>query len=223
MRSKYLLIIRRCASSYKNTLLLPKTDFPHWVDSTRRVEKDRLIEIKSKFEDLYDWQWKNNKLGKFVLHDGPPYANGPVHIGHAVNKILKDITVRKKVLDGVQVHYVPGWDCHGLPIELQVVKQTHSASAEVSPVEICQNAQKFAENAKEDQQSSFRKWGLLADWKNSYATFHKDYVTRQLRAFYTLYEKGLIFQDYKPVFWSPVSQTSLAEAELEYNMQHKRL
>ncbi|KAG8182722.1 hypothetical protein JTE90_026173 [Oedothorax gibbosus] len=206
--------------SYKSTLLLPQTKFPHKVTAANRRERDRKIENDGKFEKIYKWQESLSNRSQFVLHDGPPYANGDVHIGHAVNKILKDITVRYQLLNGKKVRYIPGWDCHGLPIELKVLKENQAAAYEASKIDIRKRAYTFSQKTKEKQMASFKNWGILADWENSYYTCNPDYIIKQLNMFQQLYEKELIFRDYKPVFWSPHNRTSLAEAELEYNTNH---
>ncbi|KFO95667.1 hypothetical protein N300_14722, partial [Calypte anna] len=174
---------------------------------------------KCGFSELYSWQRQRKAKQEFCLHDGPPYANGDPHVGHALNKILKDITNRFHMMRGYRVHYVPGWDCHGLPIELKALSEVKGAE-NLSPIEIRQRARKFAERAIEKQKSAFIRWGIMADWDNCYCTFDPKYEANQLRVFYKMYEKGFIYQDYKPVFWSPSAKTALAEAELEYNEQH---
>ncbi|XP_024942364.1 isoleucine--tRNA ligase, mitochondrial isoform X2 [Cephus cinctus] len=144
-------------------------------------------------------------------------------MGHAINKILKDITIRSKVIRGQRVHYVPGWDCHGLPIELKALNSMDNTEKNLAPLQIRQQARNFAKNAIVKQREVFSSWGVMADWKEtgSYFTNQTSYVTNQLRLFQQLYEKGLIFKDFKPVHWSPSSRTALAEAELEYNNFHK--
>ncbi|KAF4798611.1 Isoleucine--tRNA ligase [Turdus rufiventris] len=134
-------------------------------------------------------------------------------------QILKDITNRFHVMRGYKVHYVPGWDCHGLPIELKALSEVKGAE-NLSPMEIRKRARAFAEKAIEKQKSAFVRWGVMADWANCYLTFDPKYEANQLRVFYKMYDKGLIYRDYKPVFWSPSTKTALAEAELEYNEQH---
>jgi len=166
---------------------------------------------------LYDWQRNELKdQESFVLHDGPPYANGDLHMGHAVNKILKDIILKQKILSKTKVHYKPGWDCHGLPIELKAL----SNHKNVSPLQIRQKARKFAMEAIKKQKKSFESWGVTGNWqddKQIYRTIEKDYIKNQLQMFLKMYERGLIYRDMKPVFWSPSSGTALAEAELEYD------
>ncbi|XP_023224839.1 isoleucine--tRNA ligase, mitochondrial-like [Centruroides sculpturatus] len=208
--------------NFSKTVLLPKTKFPHRIDSSKRFSRDQEILEKAKFSSLYDWQLENNKHDMFILHDGPPYANGELHMGHAINKILKDITNRYKILRGYKVHYVPGWDCHGLPIEMKAI-DTDVLDRFHSPLEIISKAKKYAERVVKEQRKSFLQWGIIGDWNNCYKTLDSSYVTRQLELFYQLYKKGLIFRDYKPTYWSPVNRTALAEAELEYHEDHQSL
>uniref|UniRef100_A0A8B9H3M6 isoleucine--tRNA ligase n=1 Tax=Astyanax mexicanus TaxID=7994 RepID=A0A8B9H3M6_ASTMX len=170
------------------------------------------------FEQLYSWQRERKAKKEFCLHDGPPYANGDAHVGHALNKILKDIHNRFEMLRGRKVHYVPGWDCHGLPIELKALGELQAK--DMTPLQIRQKAREFAEEAIARQRAAFQRWGVMADWENCYYTFNGQYEAAQLRVFEDMHSKGLIYQDYKPVFWSPSTRTALAEAELEYNSEH---
>lgn len=178
------------------------------------------LQEETNFLQLYNWQKARKSKKEFSLHDGPPYANGNPHVGHALNKVLKDITNRFHMMRGYKVSYVPGWDCHGLPIELQALAGIGDKSDSLSPMEIRSRAQAFAEKAIEKQKSSFIRWGVMADWDNCYYTFDKKYEAKQLDVFFKMHEKGHIYQDYRPVFWSPSTRTALAEAELEYNQQH---
>lgn len=170
----------------------------------------------------------------FTLHDGPPYANGDIHMGHMVNKVLKDIYLRFKLLSGFQVDYVPGWDCHGLPIELNAIKSLKKNSSkkasksqpEISlnkstPLEIRKFASDYAKSCIQTQMDSFKKMNLLADWTKIYRTIDTNFMCKELDLFYSLYENKLIYRDYMPVYWSVSSQTALAEFELEYNQEHK--
>ncbi|KAJ8969178.1 hypothetical protein NQ314_001881 [Rhamnusium bicolor] len=202
---------------YSNTVLLPKTKFPLRLESKKLVERDEYIYNKGDFDNLYMWQRSHLSEPEFVLHDGPPYANGKPHMGHAINKILKDTILRYHILNGNKVHYIPGWDCHGLPIELKAI----SNSTKMDPIEIRSKARKFAEKTIEKQKEIFKSWGVIGDWKNSYTTYSVDYVKIQFRQFYKMYEKNLIYRDVKPIYWSPSTRTALAEAELEYNENHK--
>ncbi|XP_063900026.1 isoleucine--tRNA ligase-like [Zophobas morio] len=202
---------------FSDTLLLPKTTF-----SQRAFASVRELEIQdASFKTLYSWQYnRTNVKGTFVLQDGPPFANGDVHLGHAVNKILKDFIVRRKILEGYRVSYIPGWDCHGLPIEIKAL-QNSEEDAPRDPLQIRRKARSFAQDAVALQKAAFRRWGVIADWDNAYETMNNEYEASQVIAFTEMFEKGHIYQDYKPVYWSPSSRTALAEAELEYVDQHE--
>ncbi|KAK7072844.1 Isoleucine--tRNA ligase, mitochondrial, partial [Halocaridina rubra] len=216
---------REATKKYSKSVLLPKTTFPLYVEGKSRVDNERYIQKAAGFSSLYEWQRKQSREEEFVLHDGPPYANGQPHIGHSVNKILKDITLRHKLLRGYKVHYIPGWDCHGLPIELKAMVKDNKSKENIlhtaaDPIAIRAVARKFAGEALTCQRSSFERWGVLADWNNAYTTNNPEYMSRQLHLFADLYERGYIYQAYKPVHFSPSSRTSLAEAELEYVTDH---
>ncbi|XP_015476241.1 isoleucine--tRNA ligase, mitochondrial [Parus major] len=206
-------------SRYRHTVLLPRSRFPAQLPGRLQPETELETQQKCGFSELYSWQRQRKTKQEFCLHDGPPYANGDPHVGHALNKILKDITNRFHVMRGYKVHYVPGWDCHGLPIELKALSEVKGGE-NLSPMEIRQRARAFAERAIEKQKSAFIRWGVMADWANCYLTFDPKYEANQLRVFFKMYDKGLIYRDYKPVFWSPSTKTALAEAELEYNEHH---
>uniref|UniRef100_T1IPW0 isoleucine--tRNA ligase n=1 Tax=Strigamia maritima TaxID=126957 RepID=T1IPW0_STRMM len=215
-------VISPLKKKYSETVLLPKTSFPLRIASTKRTEVEVGIQEACNFNSLYAWQREALKeKPQFVLHDGPPYANGVPHMGHLVNKVLKDIITRFKLLTGFRVHYVPGWDCHGLPIELKVIKLENKQN--YSPLEIREQARTFALSAIETQKKAFKRWGVMADWENCYLTLSKDYEITQLKAFFELYEKGFIFRDFKPVYWSPSTRSALAEAELEYNPTYQSI
>lgn len=196
----------------KYRVLLPKTKFPLRTNPTT---SDPSIRAAASFDQLYKWQQENRDPDKtFVLHDGPPYANGAPHMGHALNKILKDILNRYKLLRGYKIDYRPGWDCHGLPIELKACRDDDVVGD--SAVEIRAKAAQFAKSAVKQQKEVFRRWGLLGDWDNTYLTMHRMYERSQIGVFYEMYKRGCIYQGFKPVYWSPSSSTALAEAELEY-------
>ncbi|KAM8999360.1 isoleucine--tRNA ligase, mitochondrial [Sarcophilus harrisii] len=208
------------ASPHRQTVLLPKTSMPMKLVGRQQTDMELEIQQKCGFSKLYSWQEKRNVRENFCLHDGPPYANGEAHVGHALNKILKDITNRFQMMRGAKVHFVPGWDCHGLPIELKALSELGEKAQNLSPMEIRKTARAFAEAAIEKQKSAFIRWGIMADWDNCYYTFDKKYEAQQLKMFYQMYTKDLIYRAYKPVFWSPSARTALAEAELEYNPKH---
>lgn len=188
------------------------------------------------FEGLYEWQEKNlSGRPKFVLHDGPPYANGDIHMGHMVNKVLKDIYMRYKLVTGHQISYKPGWDCHGLPIELNALKslktkekkkKKDSSSTiqqvdQKDPFSIREFAKNYALDYVQTQMNSFRSMNLMVDWSRCYKTIDTEFMCDELDLFFELYEKKLIYRDYMPVYWSISSQTALAEFELEYNLEHE--
>ncbi|XP_038048865.1 isoleucine--tRNA ligase, mitochondrial-like [Patiria miniata] len=205
------------SKKYADTLNLPKTTFELWGAGKREEDIRRVCG----FSELYSWQRKQETGKAFCLHDGPPYANGDPHIGHALNKILKDVINRYKLLRGYRVHYKPGWDCHGLPIELKALSEKEEDFRKLSPPEIRRKARNFAAKAIDRQMEAFKKWGIMAEWESGcYYTFDKEYEASQLRIFHQMYQKGFIYRDLKPVNWSPSSRTALAEAELEYNPNH---
>ncbi|EWC43816.1 hypothetical protein DRE_07325 [Drechslerella stenobrocha 248] len=215
----------------KDTLKLPVTTFPIRSSLTPASAKELLEKCS---DDLYAWQWSNlSSDNTFILHDGPPFANGSLHTGHALNKILKDIILRYNIKLGNRVSYIPGWDCHGLPIELKALQNIRGATKDaISPAEAVENsknlnateirglARGLASSTVEAQKAEFRSWGVIGDWENAYRTMDPDYEVRQLRVFKEMINKGLIYRHFKPVYWSPSSRTALAEAELEYNENH---
>jgi isoleucyl-tRNA synthetase len=200
---------------YKTTLNLPRTDFPMKADLVSR-EPERL----ERWEDarLYE-QIMAARAGapKFVLHDGPPFANGDVHIGTALNKTLKDILIRYKSLRGFCAPYVPGWDCHGLPIEFKVIQELRKAgNAATDPAAIRRECDAYARKYIQIQRQQFKRLGVLGDWENPYLTLNKEYEADELRLFADLVEQGFIYRGKKPVYWSIPCRTALAEAEVEY-------
>ncbi|EDV24362.1 uncharacterized protein TRIADDRAFT_26821 [Trichoplax adhaerens] len=199
--------------AYADNLNLPQTLFPLRANAAFR---DLEIQESTGFDSLYEWQRQRETQKEFSLHDGPPYANGDLHMGHLLNKVLKDIINRHKVLQGYKVHYKPGWDCHGLPIELKALKGDNYDNNKMPAIQIRETAKAFAEATIEEQMKSFKRWGVMANWNDVYKTTDKDYEANQLQVFYEMYKKGYIYRGYKPVFWSPSSKTALAEAELEY-------
>ena len=199
--------------SWKKTLHLPKSAFP-----ARALVKDRPKYIQRCTDDLYTWQRSRQILKTFTLHDGPPYANGELHIGHALNKILKDIICRSRLADH-RVDWRPGWDCHGLPIELKALQQ-QGERASSNAVDVRAAARRLAAKTVHDQKQTFRKWGIMADWESAWTTMDRDFEIKQMGVFKAMASKGLIYRRFKPVFWSPASRTALAEAELEYHDDH---
>ncbi len=174
-----------------------------------RWEKGRLYEKMQQ-------RAREKKAKAFVLHDGPPYANGPLHMGHALNKILKDIIVKYQSLAGRRAPFLPGWDCHGLPIEHQLMKDKGWDKRTVTRARFREEAAKFAEHFVDVQKREFKRLGVWGDWDHPYKTLSPDYEADVVRTFYDLLEKGFIVQNKKPVHWCPACETALAEAEVEY-------
>ena len=170
---------------------------------------------------IYERLSQNNPGEIFILHDGPPYANGSLHIGHALNKILKDIINRFQLLQGRKVRYVPGWDCHGLPIELKVIQNMKAQErAGLTPLNLRHKARDFALKTVQEQSQSFQRYGVWGDWEHPYLTMTPEYEAAQIGVFGQMVLKGYIYRGFKPVYWSPSSKTALAEAELEYPEGH---
>ena len=200
-------------SDYKNTLNLPKTEFPM---KGNLPNKEPLIQEKWEKENLYSQLLDSNKdREKYILHDGPPYANGDIHIGHAVNKILKDVIVRSKILSGYNVPFVPGWDCHGLPIEIEVEKKIKKGE-ELSDKDFRKLCREYALNQVERQKKDFKRLGVLGDWENPYLTSNKKFEASTLKALEKIYNNGHLQKGFKPVHWCVKIQSALAEAEVEY-------
>src|SRR5947208_6840465 len=198
------------SQNYKDTLNLPKTDFPMKANlATREPEMLKKWDEAGLYEQI---QASRAGAELFVLHDGPPFANGDVHMGTALNKILKDLVVKSKTMAGFRAPYVPGWDCHGLPIEYKVVKESRG----LSPLEVRQKSEAFARKFVDIQRAQFKRLGVFGDWEHPYLTLDPAYEAEILRAFAIFVEKGLVYESLKPVFWSSGAQTALAEAEVEY-------
>ena len=199
---------------YKNTLNLPRTDFPMKADLPNREPK--ILKRWSDM-DLYGRlraQYKGKP--KFILHDGPPYANGSIHMGHALNKMLKDIVIHYKTMRGNDSPYVPGWDCHGLPVEHQLFKELKLTKYDIDQVKFRKKAYDYAMKYVDIQREEFKRLGILGDWQNPYLTLAKDYEAEIVRSFGKLVKKGYIYKDLKPVNWCTTCETALAEAEVEY-------
>jgi isoleucyl-tRNA synthetase len=201
-------------SDYKQTLNLPQTDFPMKAGLAQR-EPERLRHWQE--TGLYR-KIREHSAGrpKFILHDGPPYANGPLHLGHAVNKILKDIIVKSQTMAGHDAPYVPGWDCHGLPIEHNVEKKKGKAGQKISHAEFRSACRAYAERQIEIQKKDFERMGVLGDWDNPYLTMNYRTEADIVRALGRIEAKGHLVKGYKPVYWSVVGASALAEAEVEY-------
>ncbi len=198
---------------YKDTLLMPKTDFP-----MRGGLPTKEPQVQAQWDEM-----DINKLvlertkdrPHYLLHDGPPYANGDIHIGHALNKVIKDMINRQKSMSGFHVPYIPGWDTHGLPIE-QALTNKGVKRKEMSVAEFRELCEKYAYEQIENQKSQFRRLGVRGDWANPYITLKPEFEARQIEVFGKMAEKGYIYKGLKPVYWSPSSESALAEAEIEY-------
>ncbi|MCM2674804.1 isoleucine--tRNA ligase [Alkalicoccobacillus plakortidis] len=200
---------------YKDTLLMPKTEFPMRGNLPNREPKQQeLWDEMSIYEKV---QKKGEGKPLFVLHDGPPYANGDIHIGHALNKIIKDFIVRYKSMTGFQAPYVPGWDTHGLPIETALTKNKKIKRKEMTTAEFRALCEKYAREQIDNQREQFMRLGVRGDWWNPYITLDKGYEAEQIKVFGEMAKKGLIYKGKKPVYWSPTSESALAEAEIEYH------
>jgi isoleucyl-tRNA synthetase len=202
------------AKDLKDTLQLPRTDFPMRAGLAQR-EPARVAhwEKTGLYEEL---QRRRQGAPSFVLHDGPPFTNGDVHIGTALNKTLKDVTLRYKALRGFRTPYVPGWDCHGLPIEQKVARELRDANRQVSTPELRQLCGAFSESWIAKQRDQFKRLGVLGDWAHEYKTKAPAFEADILRVFAAFVEKGLVYRSKKPVYWSIPFETALAEAEVEY-------
>ena len=200
--------------NYKETLLMPETSFQM---RGNLPENEKLQREKWEKMDLYNKVREKNK-GKtpFILHDGPPYANGNIHIGHAMNKILKDFVNRYKMMSGYDMIYIPGWDTHGLPIE-QAVTNSGVDRKSMDKADFRALCEKYAYEQIEKQKKGFKELNVLADWDHPYITLQKELEARQIEVFAEMAKKGLIFKGLKPVYWSPSSESALAEAEIEYH------
>ncbi|MEI4548922.1 isoleucine--tRNA ligase [Pseudoalteromonas spongiae] len=201
-------------SDYKHTLNLPETEFPMRGNLAQREPQM----LKSWYEkDLYG-QIRTAKKGKksFILHDGPPYANGNIHLGHSVNKILKDIIIKSKTLSGFDAPYVPGWDCHGLPIELQVEKKVGKPGKKVSVAEFREKCRDYAKKQVEGQKADFKRLGVFGDWDKPYLTMNFDFEANAIRVLGRIIKNGHLHKGSKPVHWCTDCGSALAEAEVEY-------
>ncbi len=199
---------------YKNTLLMMNTAF-----SMKANLPNKEPDIQKKWDEIHLYEKviaKNTGNKPFVLHDGPPYANGSIHVGHAMNKILKDFIVRYKTMKGFYCPYIPGWDTHGLPIETALTTKEKVNRKAMDVADFRDLCYKYALKQVGIQKEQFKRLGVMGDWENPYITLTKDFECEQIKIFAKMAEKGLIFKGLKPVYWSPSSESALAEAEIEY-------
>src|SRR5687768_2496508 len=202
-------------TDYKSTLNLPKTDFPMKANLATR-EPELLREWQEK--RLYQRIRESRKDGRrFVLHDGPPYANGHIHYGHILNKILKDLVVKYRTMIGDSAPYVPGWDCHGLPIELAVERELADQKGKLSALEIRRACHAYAMKFVGVQSGEFQRLGVFGDWEHPYLTLDKTYEAAIVRALAAFARGGYLYRGRKPVHWCPQDATALAEAEIEHH------
>ena len=205
-------------SPYSSTVNLPTTSFDMRANSIVREPEIQEFWAKNR---VYEQLAIDREAPSYVLHDGPPYANGDLHIGHALNKILKDFINRYQLLRGKKAYYVPGWDTHGLPIELKVLQSMKASErAALTPVTLREKAKAFALETVEKQKEQFKRYGVWGDWERPYVTLQSEYEAAQLRVFGKMVTNGHVYRGRKPVYWSPSSRTALAEAELEYPDGH---
>lgn len=204
------------ANSYKQTMNLPRTDFAMRANlpenEPKRLEYWNDIDIYAKVLE------KNKDNAPFVLHDGPPYANGPIHIGHAFNKILKDFIVKYKSMRGFYAPYVPGWDCHGLPIENKVEEQLgEEKMAKIDTATFRKICREYATKQLDGQREGFKRLGVRGEWDNPYLTYLPEYEAGNIEIFKKLYLDGSVYRGRKPIHWCSHCHTALAEAEIEYS------
>jgi len=201
-------------TDYRHTLNLPRTAFPMRANLARR-EPEMLREWESggRYRRIREHMAGRRK---FTLLDGPPYANGSIHIGHAYNKVLKDLIVKSKILDGYDAPYVPGWDCHGLPIEVRVERELGHEAAAIDGAAFRQACRRYAASQVEGQREAFRRLGVLGEWERPYLTMAARYEANQIRAFAEIFSRGHVYRGQKPVHWCLDCGSALAEAEVEY-------
>ncbi|MCH5203562.1 MAG: isoleucine--tRNA ligase [Oscillospiraceae bacterium] len=197
-----------------STVNLPQTDFPMRANLPKR--EPEMLDKWEKERLYYALSEKNKGKPSYTLHDGPPYANGNIHLGTALNKVLKDIIVKYKSMTGFNANYVPGWDCHGLPIELKAIKQLGVDSGQVSPVELRKSCRQFALSCLDEQKSQFKRLGVWGDFDDPYLTIKPEFEAKQVEVFGEMMKKGYIYKGLKPVYWCADCNTALAEAEIEY-------
>ena len=200
---------------YKNTIITPKTDFPMKAGLPTR-EPGMLSRWEE--QDLYEAMLEKNKdLPPFVLHDGPPFSNGDIHMGHALNKTLKDFIVRSHAMMGYYTPYVPGWDNHGLPIETAIIKKSKLNHKAMPVPQFRAACEEFAETYIQRQMAGFKRLGVVGNWKPPYRTMDKHFEAQEVKVFGRMFDKGYIYKGLKPVYWCPVCATAVAEAEIEYH------
>jgi len=208
-------------SNYKHTLNLPKTDFPMRGNLAKKEP-----EMLARWEELDIYkkirQASANRNKQFVLHDGPPYANGDIHIGHAVNKVIKDMIIKSKQLDGCDSPYIPGWDCHGLPIENKVESEIGKPGEDVDEATFRARCREYATQQIDGQREDFKRLGIFGEWDKPYLTMAYENEAGIVRSLGQMIEKGHVYKGTKPVYWSVGARSALAEAEVEYKDKNNR-
>lgn len=199
---------------YKNTIITPKTDFP--MKAGLPAREPGMLKAWQDMELYNAMLEKNAELPPFVLHDGPPFSNGDIHMGTAMNKCLKDFIVRSHAMMGHYTPYVPGWDNHGMPIESAIIKKNKLDHKHMPIPEFRSACETFAESYIQRQMASFKRLGVVGDWEHPYRTMNKHFEAEEVKIFGAMYEKGYIYKGLKPVYWCPKDETALAEAEIEY-------
>ena len=198
----------------KATVNLPTTDFP--MKANLPQNEPRMLEHWQNI-GIYELIRESRRGARsYVLHDGPPYANGALHLGHALNKCLKDFIVKSRTMAGFDSPYVPGWDCHGLPIEIKVDEALGRKKLEMDPIQVRNACRKYAEKYLHIQSEQFQRIGVFGDFAHPYSTMTKGYEAKVIESFYAFFEKGLVYKGLKPVYWCIHDRTALAEAEVEY-------
>ncbi len=201
------------SKDYKDTLNLPQTGFPMKANLAKKeVEQLETWEKNEIFSKMQD----RDRSKSYILHDGPPYANGHIHLGHTLNKVLKDMIVKYKTMKGYYAPYVPGWDCHGLPIEHQVDKKLGSKKATTSVIEKRKLCREYAKGFVDIQRDEFKRLGVFGDWNDPYITMKYEYEASIVREFHKFVKNGSVYKGKKPVHWCPTCVTALAEAEVEH-------
>ena len=199
---------------YKNTIITPKTSFP--MKAGLPLREPGMLEKWYELDIYKALLEKNQDCPRFVLHDGPPFSNGDIHMGHALNKTLKDFIVRSKAMEGYFTPYTPGWDNHGMPIESAIIKKNKLNHKTMPVPEFRTACEKFAQDYIDRQMTGFKRLGIVADWDRPYKTMDKSFEAQEVKVFGAMYRKGYIYKGLKPVYWCPKDETALAEAEIEY-------
>jgi len=203
---------------YSKTLNLPRTDFPMRANLPQR--EPEILKFWDEIDIYRLVQQKNAGRPRFILHDGPPYANGHIHLGHTLNKTLKDIVVKYHSMAGYDAPYVPGWDTHGLPIEQQAIKSLGLNRHSVHPLDFRQKCKEYALKFVEIQKEEFKRLGVRGDWEHPYLTLMPHFEAAQIGVFGEMAGRGYIYKGLKPVYWCATCETALAEAEVEYQDKH---